>query len=195
MGDPIVTPMLVGAGVGALGGAITGNNPFKTALLGGALGTGYGALGGMGGASAGIAGATSSAAPAASLAVPTAEELGAGFGYTASGASPFAAGEVAGIPTAADIGAGLGVDTLDQMAISNPSLWEKLKPYATVSNLSGAANIANQFKPQPKPMIAAPSGGVSRGQAPQQSGLILTMDDLMKLQQSPQRKPISLLVR
>lgn len=37
-------PTLIGAGIGAIGAAATGNNPFKGALLGGSLGTGYGGI-------------------------------------------------------------------------------------------------------------------------------------------------------
>lgn len=37
-------PTLIGAGIGAIGAAATGNNPFKGALLGGSLGTGYGGV-------------------------------------------------------------------------------------------------------------------------------------------------------
>jgi hypothetical protein len=50
-----LNPITIGAGIGALGGAVTGRNPFKSALLGGALG-GLGSAGGLfgaGGASAG----------------------------------------------------------------------------------------------------------------------------------------------
>ena len=52
MSDPI-TAALVGAGIGAVGGATTGNNPFKTALLGAGLGAGGAGLLGAGGATAG----------------------------------------------------------------------------------------------------------------------------------------------
>lgn len=48
----LLVPALVGAGVGAVGGAATGQNPFKAALLGGALGAGGAGLMGAGGAAA-----------------------------------------------------------------------------------------------------------------------------------------------
>jgi hypothetical protein len=44
MGQMLI-PALIGAGVGAVGGAVTGQNPFKAALLG----AGVGATGGAGG--------------------------------------------------------------------------------------------------------------------------------------------------
>jgi hypothetical protein len=49
----LLVPALIGAGVGAVGGAISGKNPFKSALLGGALGAGGAGLMGAGGAAAG----------------------------------------------------------------------------------------------------------------------------------------------
>ncbi len=49
----LLVPALVGAGVGAVGGAVSGRNPFKSALLGGALGAGgAGLMGAAGGAGA-----------------------------------------------------------------------------------------------------------------------------------------------
>jgi hypothetical protein len=51
----LLVPALIGAGVGAVGGAISGKNPFKSALLGGALGAGGAGL--MGAGAAGGAGA------------------------------------------------------------------------------------------------------------------------------------------
>ena len=46
----LLVPALIGAGVGAVGGAVSGRNPFKSALLGGALGAGGAGLMGAGGA-------------------------------------------------------------------------------------------------------------------------------------------------
>jgi hypothetical protein len=51
----LLVPALIGAGVGAVGGAVSGKNPFKSALLGGALGAGGAGL--MGAGAAGGAGA------------------------------------------------------------------------------------------------------------------------------------------
>jgi hypothetical protein len=52
----LLVPAMIGAGVGAAGGIATGKNPFKAALLGGALGAGGAGL--MGAGAAGGAGAT-----------------------------------------------------------------------------------------------------------------------------------------
>jgi hypothetical protein len=56
-----LNPITIGAGIGALGGAVTGRNPFKSALLGGALG-GLGSAGGLFGASGAGAATTAQAA-------------------------------------------------------------------------------------------------------------------------------------
>jgi hypothetical protein len=56
----LLVPAMIGAGVGAAGGAISGKNPFKSALLGGALGAGGAGLMGAGagaGAATGTVGA------------------------------------------------------------------------------------------------------------------------------------------
>jgi hypothetical protein len=85
----LLVPALIGAGVGAVGGAATGKNPFKAALLGGALGAGGAGLMGAGGAAGATGAATegvlSSAAPV----------LG-----DAAFISPFTPTGVAGIQTA-----------------------------------------------------------------------------------------------
>lgn len=220
MADPILTPMLIGAGVGALGGVVTGNDPLKTALLGGALGTGYGALGA--GATAGTAagaGTAGTAGTAASLAPTTAAEFEAAMGLPSSTLIGAGAPLASAMPTGAGMGlvdgAGgtminpeyytniLGSQTYTggEGALSNfignvtPS-FEDLKKYATIQNLSGAANIASQF--QPRPPSPAPSGNVSQGQIPQGGigaggveGLLAEIEK-QRLQQA--RQPISLLV-
>jgi hypothetical protein len=54
----MLMPALIGAGVGAVGGAVSGKNPFKSALLGGALGAGGAGLMGAGAAGAGTTAGT-----------------------------------------------------------------------------------------------------------------------------------------
>jgi len=92
MADPI-TMMAIGAGVGALKGAVTGGNPLKEALIGGVLGGVTGGAGqalGLGGAAAGTAGTAANLAPEAGAAAlgsigssaGTAASLGAGTAAT-----------------------------------------------------------------------------------------------------------------
>jgi hypothetical protein len=66
----MLMPAMIGAGIGAAGGALTGGNPFKTALLGAGLGAGGAGL--MGGAgSIGAGGAAATGAGGANLAAGT----------------------------------------------------------------------------------------------------------------------------
>lgn len=78
----LLVPAMIGAGVGAAGGIATGKNPFKAALLGGALGAGGAGL--MGAGAAGGAGAASGTVGANGLIgganLSTAGGLGLGSG-------------------------------------------------------------------------------------------------------------------
>ncbi|CAB4126429.1 hypothetical protein UFOVP89_53 [uncultured Caudovirales phage] len=103
-------PMIIGAGVGALGSAAMGKSPFTGALLGGALGGlgGAGGLfGGAAGSGAGVSG-LSAAAPAAAtageIAIPSTSLLGAG-----------AIAPSVGIPASA-LESGIGMAGLDTAA-------------------------------------------------------------------------------
>ncbi len=75
----LLVPAMIGAGVGAVGGAATGKNPFKTALLGAAVGAG-GAGAGLfgGGAAAGTAGTGAGAGLIGGANLSTAGGLGSG---------------------------------------------------------------------------------------------------------------------
>ena len=99
----MLVPAMIGAGVGAAGGALTGNNPFKTALLGAGLGAGgAGLMGGASGATGGITGLSSSIP---SVGIPT-SALQSGIG-------------MAGLPTSAMAAPGLGV-SLATNPMANP---------------------------------------------------------------------------
>ena len=77
----LLVPAMIGAGVGAVGGAVTGKNPFKSALLGGALGAGGAGLMGAGGAGA-TAGTVGSNGLIGGANLSTAGGLGLGSGAT-----------------------------------------------------------------------------------------------------------------
>jgi hypothetical protein len=85
----LLVPALIGAGVGAVGGAATGQNPFKAALLGGALGAGGAGL--MGGAAAGGATAAGTAGTGAGAGLIGGANLstagGLGLSSSAAGAT------------------------------------------------------------------------------------------------------------
>lgn len=80
----MLVPAMIGAGVGAVGGAVTGQNPLKTALLGGALGAGGAGLMGAGGAgaAAGTAGTGAGSGLIGGANLSTAGGLGIGSGAT-----------------------------------------------------------------------------------------------------------------
>ena len=80
----LLVPAMIGAGVGALGGAVSGRNPFKSALLGGALGAGGAGLMGAGGAgaAAGTAGTGAGSGLIGGANLSTAGGLGLGSGAT-----------------------------------------------------------------------------------------------------------------
>jgi hypothetical protein len=80
----LLVPAMIGAGVGAAGGIATGQNPFRSALLGGALGAGGAGLMGAGGAgaAAGTAGTGAGSGLIGGANLSTAGGLGIGSGAT-----------------------------------------------------------------------------------------------------------------
>jgi hypothetical protein len=80
----LLVPAMIGAGVGAVGGAVSGQNPFRSALLGGALGAGGAGLMGAGGAgaAAGTAGTGAGSGLIGGANLSTAGGLGIGSGAT-----------------------------------------------------------------------------------------------------------------
>lgn len=193
-------PILMGAGIGALGGLLTGRDPLKAAAVGGATGGLLGGLpaGAWGGGGATVAGG-SGAATGAATAAPSMLSTGASFaddalaasspatfGYNASGISPFSmAGQTA--PMASDIGAGFGVDNIASMSSANPTMWDEISPYLNVRDLTGAAMVGAQFQQRPQ-MPQAPAGGVTRGQAPQGTDVMALLQTIKQ----PERRRISL---
>lgn len=209
------TPILMGAGFGALGSLLTGNDPIKGAALGGATGgllggapagemnlsTGSVAGGGLAGvgapASMGVQLAPSVAAAAeAPISYSLAPEIAQGAGINLANA-PLSVTEAAYAFNPVAQGAGVGsIDNLAQYATGSgydimakqPSMWDKVSPYMNVQNLSGAANVYEKMN-QPEQLPVAPAGGISRGQAPQEADVL----NLIKSIQIPERRRASLL--
>ena len=101
----LLVPAMIGAGVGAVGGAVTGQNPFKSALLGAGLGAGgAGLLGGAGGAGA------ATAAGGADLAAGTVAP--AILGTPTLNASLLTPGAMAGLGATPSVYGGLGASSL-----------------------------------------------------------------------------------
>ena len=78
----LLVPALVGAGVGAVGGAVSGQNPFKSALLGGALGAGGAGLMGAAGGTGAATGTVGANGLIGGANLSTAGGLGIGSGAT-----------------------------------------------------------------------------------------------------------------
>jgi hypothetical protein len=101
----MLVPAMIGAGVGAVGGAVTGANPFKTALLGAGIGAGGAGLLGAGGAAAAPA-AVSGADLAAGTVAP------AILGTPTLNASLLTQGATAGLGATPSVYGGLGASSL-----------------------------------------------------------------------------------
>lgn len=104
----MLLPAAIGAGIGAVGGAVTGANPFKTALLGAGLGAGGAGLLGASGAASGAtaAGATGGANLAAGTVAP------AILGTPTLNASLLTPSAMAGLGATPSVYGGLGASSL-----------------------------------------------------------------------------------
>ena len=103
----LLVPAMIGAGVGAVGGAATGANPFKTALLGAGLGAGGAGL--MGAGAAGGAGAATAAGGADLAAGTVAPAI---LGTPTLNASLLTPGAMAGLGATPSVYGGLGASSL-----------------------------------------------------------------------------------
>jgi hypothetical protein len=112
----MLMPAMIGAGIGAVGGAITGQSPFKTALLGAGLGAGGAGLLGAGGG----AGAAASAGGADLAAGTVAPSI---LGTPTLNASLLTPGAMAGLGSTPSVAGGLGASSLfDKLGTSLPTL-------------------------------------------------------------------------
>jgi hypothetical protein len=153
----LLVPALVGGGVGALGGAVTGNNPFKTALLGAGLGAGGAGLMGAGGA----AGAT--AAGGADLAAGTVAP--AILGTPTLNASLLTPGAMAGLGATPSVYGGLGASSLlDKTgAFLSNNLMSPLSDLSTRDKLNlGMQGVSMLNQPQ-QPMQPSPIMPIKQG--------------------------------
>lgn len=209
-------PLLIGAGMGALGGLLTGKDPLKGALIGGATGGLLGGLpaGAWGGGSASVAGgsaaggtgialgdvAASSALNNTALAGSNlASGVGVGTGIggaTGTGVQLANAGQgMFGFDPVSAAQGGAGISNLGQYATgtgteimkATPTMWDEISPYLNVRDLGGAAQIAAQYQQRPQ-MPTAPAGGISRGQAPQGTDVMALLQTIKQ----PERRRISL---
>lgn len=160
------------AGTGIALGDVAASSALPEALQGSTLATGIGSgSGAMAGSELGVGGAGISLSQGATDAAygfnPVSESVGQGS-----------------INNLASYANGTGYDLMAK----NPTLWDQMSPYVNVQNLSGAANIYDKFN-QPQQRTVAPSGGMSRGQAPQGDAIL----SLLNTARIPERKRISLI--
>jgi hypothetical protein len=150
----LLVPAMIGAGVGALGGAATGKNPFKTALLGAGLGAGGAGLMGAGagaGATAGTVG-TNGLIGGANL---TGAGVASGAGAGATGGLGNFLSSIKGIETApVNFGTGgyaSGITSGFPAALEGQSLEQMLGYTIPKQNLANAVSpevVANSGFPQ-----------------------------------------------
>ena len=123
-------PMIIGAGIGALGSAAMGKSPFTGALMGGALG-GLGGAGGLfGGAGAGATGATTGiqlAQPAiteglSTALAPTVVGGSGAAGITGLGSGTLGGAGITGLGSGTLGAGGAGITGLNTMGIDSLSL-------------------------------------------------------------------------
>lgn len=190
-------PVLIGAGVGGLTSALRGQNILKGAALGGALGgVGSGLSGLMSQGATGAVGAASNAGlgQGISLAPSLADDVAlslspttaignTGVGINLANAAPSSLLDYGfnpavqnlsqtplslaggGISLPQSVGTQLAAGNVGRMGTNLSDLASK---YGTIDNLTGAAQIASMYQPQP--MQAAPSGRIEVGQAPSPAG-------------------------
>jgi len=180
-GTALANSALTNAGIGALTGLVTGGDPLKSGLIGGALGAvpfvpqamgsegGWGSLLGMGGKAASTVEGAEGALLSSSQ-VNDAIDAYKAAGYSADEAAALvdkATGNALG--TSASIGSGelgdLGLQVADQGAFNvakSPSLMDYIN---SNKNVLGTAFMASANANRPTPVPQASGGSLSRGQA------------------------------
>ena len=147
----LLVPALIGGGIGAAGGAISGQNPFKAALLGAGLGAGgaglMGAAGGTGAATA--AGGADLAAGTVAPAI---------LGTPTLNASLLTPGAMSGLGATPSVYGGLGASSLlDQTgAFLTNNIGNPFTNMSTMDKLKLGATGLNMLSPPPQQQMQAP---------------------------------------
>lgn len=175
--------IFMGAGLGALGGLLSGRDPLKGALLGGATSGLLNAI------PAGAFNLSTGAIPSVGSTMSSvAPDAGVGaFVDNAAISSGIATDPITGeVLASTSPNVGVGAFTKD------PSMYdylsEQVSPYMNVRDLSGAAQVASQFQPRQQQM-QAPSGQVTQGRAPQGTDVMALLQSIKQ----PDRRRITLL--
>ena len=204
--------VLIGAGIGAVGSALTGRDPLKGAAIGASLGAGYG------GATSAMKGGSFMEGAFPFMGETTkASSLGTiaqGGGATMPAYLPemgvnMSTGQVINPVTmsainsatpammvAAPMSGGLqaastSVPFMQQLGYTADEIKNMLPDISAqnVGNVIGGANVARQFMQRP-PVPQAPSGGIKQGNPPS----VTPINELLGLSKPQPKKRISLLV-
>jgi hypothetical protein len=154
----MLVPAMIGAGVGAVGGAVTGANPFKTALLGAGLGAGGAGLLGAGGG-AGAATAAGGADLAAGTVAP------AILGTPTLNASLLTPGSLAGLGATPSVYGGLGASSLlDKTgAFLSNNIGNPFTNMSTMDKINLGSKGFDALNQPQQPMQAPPVQPIIRG--------------------------------
>lgn len=179
----LLVPALIGAGVGAVGGAVSGKNPFKTALLGAGLGAGGAGLLGAGGAGAGAATAAGGADLAAGTVAP------AILGTPTLNASLLTPGAMAGLGATPSVYGGLGASSLlDKTgAFLTNNIGNPLANMSTFDKVNLGLKGVDMLNQPQQPMQPAPVMPITRGNPELVSSPLMNVAPNVGLQQGNTR--------
>jgi hypothetical protein len=153
----MLVPAMIGAGVGAVGGAVTGANPFKTALLGAGLGAG-----GAGLLSAGSAGGATALGGADLAAGTVAPSI---LGTPTLNASLLSQGSLAGLGATPSVYGGLGASSLMDKtgAFLTNNIGNPFSNMSTMDKLNLGSKGFDALNQPPQQMQTPPLMPITRG--------------------------------
>jgi hypothetical protein len=185
----LLVPAMIGAGVGAAGGALTGNNPFKTALLGAGLGAGGAGLMGAGGAGA------ATAAGGADLAAGTVAP--AILGTPTLNASLLTPGAMAGLGATPSVYGGLGASSLlDKTgAFLTNNIGNPLTNMSTFDKVNLGLKGVDMLNQPPQQMQTPPLMPITRGNPEMVSSPLMNVAPNVGMQQGNDRGLPNLMTR
>ena len=185
----LLVPAMIGAGVGAAGGALTGNNPFKTALLGAGLGAGGAGLMGAGGAGA------ATAAGGADLAAGTVAP--AILGTPTLNASLLTPGAMAGLGATPSVYGGLGASSLlDKTgAFLTNNIGNPLTNISTFDKVNLGLKGVDMLNQPPQQMQTPPLMPITRGNPEMVSSPLMNVAPNVGMQQGNDRGLPNLMTR
>jgi len=187
----MLVPAMIGAGVGAVGGAVTGANPFKTALLGGALGAGGAGLLGAGAGGAGAATAAGGADLAAGTVAP------AILGTPTLNASLLTPGSLAGLGATPSVYGGLGASSLlDKTgAFLTNNIGNPFGNMSTMDKINLGAKGFDALNQPPQQMQTPPLMPITRGNPEMVSSPLMNVAPNVGMQEGNARGLPNLMTR